>query len=72
MFKLLLALALTLAIHAGDTMKHFYDFYAKNIHGEEIAMQTYKNKVVLIVNVASKCGYTPQYEGLNLGPGTKP
>lgn len=54
----------TLTLNAGDTMKHFYDFNAKNIKGEEVSMSTYKGKVVLIVNVASECGFTPQYEGL--------
>jgi len=45
-------------------MKHFYDFNAKTITGKEVSMSDYKDKVVLVVNVASKCGYTPQYEGL--------
>ena len=45
-------------------MKHFYDFTAKDIRGEEVLMSGYKDKVLLVVNVASKCGYTPQYEGL--------
>ncbi|PHS38763.1 MAG: glutathione peroxidase [Sulfurovum sp.] len=45
-------------------MKHFYDFSAKTITGKEISMSDYKGKVILIVNVASKCGFTPQYEGL--------
>jgi len=45
-------------------MKTFYDFNVKNIAGKTISLSDYKNKVVLVVNVASKCGYTPQYEGL--------
>jgi glutathione peroxidase len=64
MYKILIAILLTLTLNAGDTMKNFYDFNAKNIRGEAVSMSTYKNKVVLVVNVASKCGYTPQYAGL--------
>ena len=55
---------MTFTIHAGENMKHFYDFTAKDIRGKEISMSIYKDKVLLVVNVASKCGYTPQYEGL--------
>lgn len=42
----------------------FYDFKAKKINGQEVQMDTYKGKVVLIVNTASKCGFTPQFKEL--------
>lgn len=42
----------------------FYDYKVKNISGEDVSMSEYKGKVVLIVNTASKCGFTKQYEGL--------
>ena len=64
MVKILFILLLTLTLNAGETMKHFYDFSAKSITGETVSMSAYKGKVVLVVNVASKCGFTPQYEGL--------
>jgi glutathione peroxidase len=44
--------------------KSIYDFTVKNIDGQDVKLDTYKGKVMMIVNVASKCGYTPQYEGL--------
>jgi len=44
--------------------KSFYDFTATTLQGKEVTMDQYKGKIVLVVNTASKCGLTPQYEGL--------
>ena len=45
-------------------MTSVYDFSAKNIDGDEESLSAYRGKTMLIVNVASKCGFTPQYTGL--------
>jgi glutathione peroxidase len=72
MTKFLIAIALIATFGAGNLLavnppkkaKTIYDFTVKDIDGKNVKLKQYKGKVALVVNVASKCGYTPQYEGL--------
>lgn len=52
----------------GENMsnKSIYEFTAKSIEGTDVNFSDFKGKVLLIVNVASKCGFTSQYEGLEI------
>ncbi|HWD26317.1 MAG TPA: glutathione peroxidase [Rhizomicrobium sp.] len=45
-------------------MTSIYDFTAKTLQGKDVSLAEYCGKAMLIVNTASKCGFTPQYEGL--------
>ncbi len=60
---LIFILSLSILI-AKENKMSIYDFNVKDIKDNDISMSKYKNKVLLIVNVASKCGFTGQYEGL--------
>ena len=76
-FIMMLSAMMTLAM-AGYSQEPkeptLYDFTAKAQNGETVSLDKYKGKVVLVVNTASRCGFTPQYtdlpEGItNPGPG---
>jgi glutathione peroxidase len=67
---MLLIMAAMTSIQAGDNPSKggktplIYDFTLKNIDGKDAKLDQYRGKALLLVNVASQCGYTPQYEGL--------
>ena len=55
------SVAAAVSLHAADSL---YDIPLKDIDGKDTSLKAYQGKVMLIVNVASKCGFTPQYKGL--------
>lgn len=64
-YKILLIFILSIStMFAKEETMSVYDYKVKNIEGQEISLSKYEGKVLLIVNVASKCGFTSQYEGL--------
>jgi glutathione peroxidase len=54
----------TFSFIAGNAQKSIHDIEINNISGDPIDLTTFKGKYILFVNVASECGFTPQYEGL--------
>lgn len=65
MTAMLLILTMTsMAQNTERKMKTVYDFSLKDKQGNEVSLEQYKGKVLLIVNTATGCGFTPQYEDL--------
>jgi glutathione peroxidase len=61
---ILLAVILILQVVAAQAADSIYDIPLKDIDGKDASLKPYQGKVLLIVNVASKCGFTPQYAAL--------
>ncbi len=64
MKKIMLLTGLMVLTTIAFSQKSFYDFKVKDIDGNDFPLSSLKGKKVLVVNTASKCGFTPQYEGL--------
>lgn len=62
--SLLVILSMVTITAGNKTADSVYEFKPTNIDGKETSLSKYKGKVLLIVNTASECGFTPQYEGL--------
>jgi len=64
LFFLLMLQLIVVNLSAKEEKMSIYDFNVKSIDSKSLSMSHYRGKVLLIVNVASKCGFTSQYEGL--------
>jgi len=61
---LIIIVLISASLYAEDKTMTIYDFTMEDIKGNSINLEDYKNKVIMIVNTASKCGFTYQYDGL--------
>jgi len=63
-FILISLVLVGISSESDDKSESVYNFVMKDIDGKDVALSDYQGKVLLLVNVASRCGYTTQYEGL--------
>ena len=64
MKKLITSIMLIMAVSTVIAQEDIYSFKVKNDKGTEVSLEQYKGKVLLIVNTATRCGFTPQYKDL--------
>ena len=64
MRKLITTIILFMAVTAVSAQENIYSFKVKNDQGKEVSLEQYKGKLLLIVNTATRCGFTPQYKDL--------
>ncbi|MCW3788828.1 glutathione peroxidase [Plebeiibacterium sediminum] len=64
MKRILVLLIAVFALYQANAQTSFYDYTVKTLEGEDFQLSQLKGKKVLVVNTASKCGFTPQYEQL--------
>lgn len=68
MKKTIIVLLFILAISSIGLTQSFYEFTVKDIDGNDYSFAQLKGKKVMVINVASKCGFTPQYEDRSPSP----
>jgi glutathione peroxidase-family protein len=64
MRKLITTIMLFMAVAAVSAQDNIYSFKVKNDKGQEVSLEQYKGKLLLVVNTATRCGFTPQYKDL--------
>ena len=64
LIKILFSIMVGTSMASALSAQSVYDFTVKDMKGNDVSLSQYKGKVLLIVNTATECGFTPQYEAL--------